>query len=72
MSEVPCLHSPSAAAECLQEELRRAESLASAHQRRADLILDAAEANVAQLEQAGHLLAVGKSHMGACHLQPAA
>ena len=68
---LPCLHSLNAAAVCLQEELQHAASLASAHQRRADLILEAAEANVAQFEQAGHLLAVGTLSMGACHLQPA-
>ena len=70
--ELPCLHSLNAAAVWLQEELQHVASLASAHQRRADLILEAAEANVAQFEQAGHLLAIGNTGMGACHLQPAA
>ena len=72
MIKLTCLNSLDAAALWLQEELQHVASLASAHQRRADLILEAAEANVAQFKQAGHLLAVGKLAIGACHLQPAA
>ena len=41
----------SAAVRLQEEEPQHAPSLASAHQRRADLILEAAEANIAQFEQ---------------------
>ena len=45
----------------LQEEPQRTPSLASAHQRRAGIILEAAEANIALFEQVRHLIAVEAS-----------
>ena len=72
MLELLCLPGLSAAAVCLQEELQHIASLASAHQRRADLILEAAEANVAQFEQVGTCLLSTNKHgsmsPATCHL----
>ena len=67
MLELLCLPGLSAAAVCLQEELQHIASLASAHQRRADLILEAAEAHIAQFEQVRHLLTI-KPSTEACML----